>query len=107
MSFLVSGHIAQARFKVLEEADHHMKTRFGQLGRAHRNKSIPHQRSGQGNHTGPTLWTLISTKLIMTIFAKSHGVRLLSATSLTLISLVCFAFGDNTDLPGENIVRLF
>ena len=33
MSFEVLGHIAQALFKLLQEADHHMKTGFGRSGR--------------------------------------------------------------------------
>ena len=49
------------------------------------------------------------------MLAKKHGVKLLSATSLNLISLVCFAFVDNTDLPvtgeqhstGEDIAPSF
>ena len=64
---------------------------------------------------GPTLWILISTKLIMTMLAKNHGIQLLSTTSVTLICIVCFAFVDDTDLPvigerhstGESIAPLF
>ena len=64
---------------------------------------------------GPTLWALISTKLIMMMCRKRHGVELLSATTVTLLSLVCFAFVDDTDLPitgrkhsrGEDLIHLF
>ena len=49
------------------------------------------------------------------MLAKNHGVQLLSATSVTLICIVCFAFVDDTDLPvteerhstGESIAPLF
>ena len=30
---------------------------------------------------------------------KRHGVELLSATTLRLVSLVCFTFVDDTDIP--------
>ena len=64
---------------------------------------------------GPTLWTLISTKFITMMLARNHGVQLLSATLLTLISLACLAFVDNTDFPvtgeqhptGEDIAPSF
>ena len=36
---------------------------------------------------------------MMMMLAKNYGVQLLSATSQTLISLVCFAFVNNTNLP--------
>lgn len=52
-SFVVSEHIARALFKVLQQVDHHMKTRFGRSGQAYGNKIIPHQGSGQGNGLGP------------------------------------------------------
>ena len=33
------------------------------------------------------------------MLAKNHGVQLLSATTVTLICIVCFSFVDDTDLP--------
>ena len=86
-------------FKVLQEVEHHIKTGFGRLERAYRNKPVPQQGSDQGNGIGPTLWVLILTKLIMMILRKRHRVELLSATTLTLVSLVCCAFVDDTDPP--------
>ena len=107
MSFGVAGETARAIFKVLQEAEHHMKTGFGRLERAYRNKPVSQQDSGQRNGMGPTLWVLILTKLIMMMFRKRHEVELLSATTLTLLSLVYFAFVDDTDLPitGRNHSR--
>ena len=115
MSFGVAGPIARSLIKVLQEADHHMKTGFGRSERVYGNETVPHQGSGQGNGLGPTLWTLISTKLIAMMLAKNHGVQLLSATTVTLICIVCFSFVDDTDLPvagerhstGESIAPLF
>ena len=51
----------------------------------------------------------------MMMLWKRHGVELLSATTLTLLSIVCFAFVDNTDLPitvhkhssGEDVINPF
>ena len=99
MSFRVLGHIAETLFKVLQEVDHHMKTEFGRSNWAYRNVRIPCQDSARRNGMCPTLWTLISTKLIMMLLTKSYGIQNLSVTSLSLISLVCFAFINNIDLP--------
>ena len=52
MSFGVAGEIARAMFKVLQEAEHHMKTGFRRSERAYRNKPVPQQGSGQGNGIG-------------------------------------------------------
>ena len=49
------------------------------------------------------------------MLAKNHGVQLLSATLVTLICIICFAFMEDTDLPvigeqhltGESIAPLF
>ena len=92
-----------------------MKTGYRRLERACGNKPVPQQGSGQGNGMGPTLLALISTKLITMMCRKRHGVVLLSATTLTLLSLVCFAFVDNTYLPitgrkhsrGEDLINQF
>ena len=51
----------------------------------------------------------------MMVLAKKHSVQLLSATLVTLIYIVCFAFVDDTDLPvtgerhsiGKSIAPLF
>ena len=48
---------------------------------------------------GPTLRTLIPTKFITMMLAKGYCIQLLSTTSMRLISLVCFTFVDDTDLP--------
>ena len=76
-----------------------MKTGFGRLGLANGKEQIPHQGIDQGNNIGLTLWTLISTKLIIMILAKGRGIQFLYATSLSVISLVCFGFVNDTDLP--------
>ena len=55
MSFGVAGETARAMFKVLQEAEHHMKTGYGRSERAYGNKPVPQQSSGQGNGMGPTL----------------------------------------------------
>ena len=76
-----------------------METGFGRSERVYGNEPVSQQGSGQGNGIGLTLSALISTKLIIMMLRKRHGVELLSATTLTLLSIVCFAFVEDTDLP--------
>ena len=115
MSFGLAGETVRSIFKVLQEAEHYIKMDFGGSERAYGNEPVPQQGSGERNGIGPTLRVLISTKLIMMMFRKKHGVELLSAITLTLLSIVCFAFVDDTDLPitgqkhslGEDLINLF
>ena len=53
---------------------------------------------GQGVAFGPSLWSLISSKMIEMMHRKGHGVDFASSLSLALVSIVCFAFVDDTDL---------
>ena len=70
MIFGVVGETARAMFKVLKKAEHHIKTGFRRSERAYGNEPVPQQDSNQGNGIGPTLWALISNKLIMMMLRK-------------------------------------
>ena len=99
MSFWIPGHMARNMFKILLEAEHHTKTGFDWSKRVYGNELTPQQDSGQGNGASPTIWTLISTKLIMMMLQKRHCVKFLSAITLTLVRFVCFSFVDDIDIP--------
>jgi len=71
---------------------------------------------GQGIAFGPTLWFLISSKMIKQMKQKGHGADMMSSLSLSLISIVCFAFVDDTNLisslpsrttTGEQMIQEF
>ena len=53
---------------------------------------------GQGNRLGPTLWCLISTIIIKICKRKVHGTTIITQISKEIVSLLGFAFVDNTDL---------
>ena len=55
--------------------------------------------TGQGNPAGPVCWTLISSIIIAVMKRRGHLVEMRSALSHSLISIVCFAFVYDTDLP--------
>ena len=100
MSFGVSAVLARSLFETIQTADHHIKTGYGRSEKAYGNndEKEPHQGIGQGNGLGPTLWALLSTILIKNMKRHGHGVKLLSAMTLSMVCIVCFAFVDDTDL---------
>jgi hypothetical protein len=100
MSFGVSAVLTRSLFETLQTADHHIKTGYGRSNKAYgnHNEPEPHQGIGQGNGLGPPLWALLSSILIKNMKRHNQGVKLRSALTLSLVSIVCFAFVDDTDL---------
>ena len=60
---------------------------------------------GQGVLFGPSLFALISSKMIEMMKRKGYGTNLASSLSLTLVSIVCFAFVDDTDVINTGTSR--
>ena len=55
----------RALFETLQKVEHHIKTGYSVLDVTYSNDVIPTQGTGQGNDNGPTVWGLISTKMIV------------------------------------------
>ena len=102
-------------FETLQRATHHVSTAFGvsakSYGGPRREKAL--QGVGQGNGAGPAIWAVISTVIIATMATQGHGFNILSALSSVLVSFVCYAFVDDTDVihsapstatPGEQVI---
>jgi hypothetical protein len=53
---------------------------------------------GQGNGVAPAIWAVTSTVIINMMRSAGHGLHILSAISGLLISFVCYAFVDDTDV---------
>ena len=99
LSYGVPMSVCQSLFQTLQKARHHIKTGFGRTQHStYGNERIPLQGIGQGNGIGPTLWALISSKLIQMMKKAGHGIHFLTSISLMAVSLVVFAFVDDTDL---------
>ena len=98
VSFGVPQKVGRILFETLRKARHHIKTGFGRSHAIYGNESVPISGVGQGNGLGPTLWALISTILFCMMAKAGHGVHLFSATTLTLVSVVGFAFVNHSDL---------
>jgi hypothetical protein len=86
-------------FKTLQQAAHHVSAAFSVYSRTYRNKrGIPLQGVGQGNGAGPAIWAAISLVLILAMAMNGHGFNILSALTGSLVSIICYAFVDNTDI---------
>ena len=99
MSFGLSHTPAKVMFEMLQTAEHNVKTGFGPSQKAYGQQSPPIQGAGQGNGCAPALCSMISSIMIRVMGKHNHGVNMRTSLSMTLISLVCFAFVDDMDLP--------
>ena len=85
--------------KTLQEAKHHIITAFGHSETSFGSGRYPPlQGLGQGNGGASAGWTAVSTPLINMMQTASFGINLLSAISFSLLSFVCYAFVDDTDV---------
>lgn len=116
MSFRLSHTPAKVMFEILQTVDHNVETGFGASQKAYGQQSPPIQGAGQGNGCAPALWAMISSIMIRVMGKHNHGVNTRTSLSMTLISLVCFAFVDDTGLPvsapqknmtGEEVGQMF
>ena len=99
----------------LQQSSHKIRTGYGTSRQKYgKDRSPPLQGAGQGNGVAPTTWAVISTVLIHMMRAAGFGIELLSCLSMRLISFLCYAFVDDTDLvhsgasvdtPGDSILR--
>ena len=64
---------------MLQQEKHHIKTGFRQSDAVYGNEPVPLSGIGQGNDLGPTLWALISTKILQIMEKARHGVYLLTS----------------------------
>eukprot|EP00537_Pseudo-nitzschia_pungens_P008511 CAMPEP_0172378478 /NCGR_PEP_ID=MMETSP1060-20121228/69443_1 /TAXON_ID=37318 /ORGANISM="Pseudo-nitzschia pungens, Strain cf. cingulata" /LENGTH=393 /DNA_ID=CAMNT_0013106197 /DNA_START=135 /DNA_END=1317 /DNA_ORIENTATION=+ len=97
-SFGIPAHVCEVLLSTLQRSTHHIKTGFGRSGPMYGDETVPLSGIGQGNGLGPTLWALISTIVFRMMQRAGHGIHLFTSLSLQLISLVGFAFEDDTDL---------
>jgi hypothetical protein len=106
----------KSMFETLQGAEHRVTTAFGTSDKTYgKNLTIPYQGVGQGNGAGPAIWAVISTVIIAMMATAGHGFHMLSAITTSLITMVCYAFVDDTDVvqsacdvyqKGEDVVTL-
>jgi hypothetical protein len=86
-------------FTTLQRAAHKIRTAFGVSDKTYGStRDPPLEGIGQGNGAGPAGWAVISTPLINMMRTAGFGFSLFTALTVSVISFVCYAFVDNTDL---------
>jgi hypothetical protein len=89
----------RSMFDTLQKAEHRVTTVYRISGKMYgKNRKMPFQGVGQGNGAGPAIWAVISTVIIAMITTAGHGFQLLAAISNALLTMVCFAFVNDTVL---------
>ena len=89
----------RSMLQTIQEAKHHIITAFGpSTSHFGSGRYPPLQGLGQGNGGAPAGWTAVSTPLINMMRTSGFGIKLLSAISTSILSFVCYAFVDNTDV---------
>ena len=98
MRFGVPWKVCAVLFEVLKCSKYSIQTAYSTAPNMYGGLHDDLNSSGQGNSLGPALWAIISSCLIELMEWEGHGVTWQSALSLTVNSLVYFAFVDDTDL---------
>jgi hypothetical protein len=89
----------RSMFATLQKLAHRVTTAYGISETTYvKNRVTPYQGVGQGNVAGPAIWAVISTVIIGMMSAAGHGFHILSAIRTTLITMICYAFVDDTDV---------
>jgi hypothetical protein len=89
----------ESMFLTLQQSQHVISTAFGISKISYgRERDIPLQGVGQGNGAGPAIWAVMSTVIINMMRTAGHGLHIISALSSVLLSFVCYAFVDDTDV---------
>ncbi len=89
----------QSMFLALQKAAHRIRTAFGVSDKKYGDDlKEPLQGLGQGNGCGPAGWAIVSTPIINMMRALGFGATFFTAMSVQLITFVCYAFVDDTDV---------
>jgi hypothetical protein len=83
----------------LQKAEHRVTTACGISEQTYgKHRTTPYQGVGQGIGAGPAIWAVISTVIIAMMTTAGHGFHMLWAIKVKLITMVCYAFVDDTDV---------
>jgi hypothetical protein len=85
-------------FLTLQRMQHFIETVFGVALTSYTRDDVPFMGLGQGNGAAPTGWAVVSHPIINMMRSAGYGATFLSALTGAVISFVCYAFVDNTDL---------
>ena len=91
----------ECMLKTLQQMTHYIRTAHGistQTYGCHNVDGKPVQGSGQGNGASPTIWTLISSPLLLMMRNLKFGAKFNTPLSKETINFVGCSFVDDTDL---------
>jgi hypothetical protein len=94
-----AAHPVKCMFETIQKAAHKVRTAFGDSESTYDTDSTPPlQGIGQGNGCGPAGWTAVSVPIINMMRTARFGINILTSMSICLVSFVCYAFVDDTDV---------
>jgi len=84
----------------MQRMRHYIRTAFGNSKQTygHEDQELPSQGILQGNGAGPATWSAICTLIVNAMKEAGFGYKQWILISKQAVTLICFAFVDNTDL---------
>jgi Endonuclease/Exonuclease/phosphatase family./Reverse transcriptase (RNA-dependent DNA polymerase). len=95
---------AVSMFTSIQRMTHKVRTGFGDSKQSYggeeddRRWKLPPQGVLQGNGSGPSIWSLLSSVIFMVMKDKGHRNKITSSLRKFIIELAGFAYVDDTDL---------
>jgi hypothetical protein len=85
-------------FGTLAQAQHYIRTTYGDSSHAYTCLEIPFQGINQGSGTGTGIWLLVSIPIINMLKAAGFGFKAKTVISGDEFSFVCYTFVDDSDV---------
>jgi hypothetical protein len=85
-------------FGTLAQAQHYIRTTYGDSNKSYSCIKIPFQGINQGNGAGPGIWLLISIPIINMLKSAGFGFKVRTVISGDEFSFVCYTFVDDSDV---------
>jgi hypothetical protein len=94
----------QSMLETIQEMEHHIRTAFGDSEGSYGNDPTkpPQQGILQGSGSGPAGWSSIASVVVKAMQQEGFGYKAWSLIRQRAITMVCFAFVDDTDLIHAN-----
>ncbi len=85
-------------FGTLAQAQHYIRTTYGDSNKPYSCIEIPFQGINQGNGAGPGIWLLVSIPIINMLKSAGFGFNVRTVISGNEFSFVCYTFVDDSDV---------
>ena len=99
--------VVQCMFGTIQELIHQVRTAYGCSEETYGGSSpkfiTKPQGLGQGNGSGPTVWSILSSTVFDSLRSQGYSTTFCSALSLGLLKLCGFSYVDDCDLIATGI----